>query len=192
MENYWFSSDWHLSHKSIKEKLRPQFSSIEEMDDTIITNMFQNVSKGDQFYFLGDMILGRNKDSLKKVIDLKNKNKIHFHWIIGNHDKKLSKYFFEFCDSVVHIKNIKINNQKITLCHYPMISWNCSHYGAWQLFGHHHCKNHGGPVPIMGKQINVNCEFHNFKPLTFEQIKIEIDKLKNGWDYIEKKDNEND
>jgi calcineurin-like phosphoesterase family protein len=186
--DYWFSSDWHLSHKRMMEILRPEFKTIDEMNTTILDNMFKVTKPGDQMYFAGDLVFTDN-NILEQLLKLIKKHRIHFHWITGNHDKKTPRHVKDRVDSFVSVKDIKINKQKITICHFPMISWNCSHYGAWQLFGHHHRKNHGGPTPIVGKQLNINCEFHDFKPWNFEEIKVEIDKLKKGWDYIEKDGN---
>lgn len=184
--NYWFSSDWHLNHKCLQEKIRSEFSDIHDMNHKILTKMFGVTTRGDQFYFLGDLILG-NKEILDTVFQKIKEYRLHFHLIIGNHDiKNLSKQHLERFASVSKLKDIKIDGQKITLCHFPMISWNASHYGAWQLFGHHHRQNYAGSTPIVGKQINVNCEFHDYKPWNFEEVQEEMKKLKNNWDFIKK------
>lgn len=185
--NHWISSDWHLGHQRIMNILRPEFNDIKVMNETILFNMFENVRPGDQFYFLGDLIF-TNYSWIETILNLIKDKRIHFHFILGNHDKKIPKKFLNEFASVNHMKNIKINDQKITLSHYPMISWNCSHWGAWQLYGHHHRQEHAGDIPELGKQLNVNCEFHNFKPWNFEEIKEIMKNKKDNWNLIKKEE----
>ena len=92
------------------------------------------------------------------------------------------------------IKDISIKTdgekQKITLSHYPMVTWNCSHFGAWQLYGHHHHDYSGDfkyikdYVPSMGKQYNVSVDLHNFKPVSYEKIQEAMKIKPDNWDLL--------
>jgi calcineurin-like phosphoesterase family protein len=176
--NYWFTSDWHLSHKKAYE-LR-SLSSKEHMDSLILDNFFEVVRGGDQVYFLGDLTYIRQAaiDFFKR----KQKN-IHFHFILGNHDKKIiQKTLLEkYCAWYGWLKDIKIDNQKITLCHYMMNSWNCSHWNAWHLFGHHHSREQANYS--QGKTLGVAVDLNNYYPLSFDQIKDFMNNRPNNWDY---------
>lgn len=49
-----FTSDWHLNHKSIL-KYRPQFSSIEEHDQSIFDQLAV-LNKRDTVFVIGDIL----------------------------------------------------------------------------------------------------------------------------------------
>ena len=98
-------------------------------------------------------------------------------YIKGNHDAENYKKI------ATDMMEVSINGQLITLCHYPMISWNKSHFGSWQLYGHHHNNRVAEMFP--GKRCNVGVDNWGFKPVSFDQIKEYMDKQPNNWDYIE-------
>jgi len=179
--NYWFTSDWHLNHKHVMQVCSRPFETVEFMDDTIIYNLYHMTKPGDQVYFLGDLSFNRNVglEFLKKI-----PRNIHFHFIWGNHDKKMWKKdeLLKYCASVQWIKDIKINKQKITLCHYMMSSWNCSHWNAWHLFGHHHNKTQADHA--IGKTMSVCVDLHNFFPVSFDQVKAYMETRHDNWDLV--------
>lgn len=166
MNDVYFSSDLHLGHKNIIPIADRPFKNVEQMNDTITENMF-NIPAGSHLYLLGD--LAWNQQYLQTFLLQKPKG-INIHWILGNHDKRcnkegLRKYF----ETVSRLKVIKVNDIEITLCHYPMLVWHRSYTKeSWQLFGHIH-KN-TIDVPVMGKTANMNCEFWDYKPVSFEQL----------------------
>jgi calcineurin-like phosphoesterase family protein len=45
--------------------------------------------------------------------------------------------------------------QVIVLCHYALRVWDCSHYGAWHLYGHSH-----GELSPMGKSLDVGVDVY--------------------------------
>lgn len=173
----WFTSDWHLGHYNIIKSCNRPFKTVEEMDKIIIDNCFELIKSNDTLYFLGDMSMKRY--IFEKTIDLFIKNKINLIFIKGNHDVIRNYYRYEM------MLETSINGQYITMCHYPMISWNKSHYGSWLLYGH----THNGNIPLNGKMMNVGIDKNNFKPINFDQIKEYMDKQPNNWNYIEKSRN---
>ena len=177
----YFISDIHLSHTNVIKFSGRPFETIEEMDKTIIENVMTPLKAGDDLYFLGD--LSWKQTGSEAFFKALPKN-VRFHWILGNHDKDSHKYK-QHCTSIEIMKEIKINGVSVTLCHYPMLSWNKSHHGAWMLFGHIHTDSHGTSgiaEKTKGKMLNVNCEFHDYKPWNEDQI-IEYMKTKeDNWD----------
>ena len=153
------------------------------MDDNIVEGMIAPLRKGDEFYFLGD--LARNVASAAKFFTRLPKG-VKFFWILGNHERTAGQ-FRHHCTQMTPLKDIKIQGSPATLCHYPMITWNKSHYNAWQLFGHHHISSHGHDKIdqlASGKQLNVNCEMHDYVPWSEDEI-IEYMKARpNNWDLI--------
>ena len=187
----YFSSDWHLGHSRSIEFAKRPFKDVQEMDETIIARMTSPLKKGDDFYFIGD--LAWDPKSAEMFFEAFPR-KARFYWVLGNHDRKdLIERFAGRCAFVGNMLEIKLSvapntpRQNITLCHYPMITWNKSHYNAWQLYGHHHVaswKYDELPWRTPGKQLNVNCEFFGFEPVSEEYL-IEIMNSKpNNWDFI--------
>lgn len=89
--NVWVISDTHFGHKNIlsfKDKdtgdlIRGKtFSSVEEMDETLIDNWNRVVKPGDKIYHLGDVFFGNKIDFMQKWNRLNGKKRL----ILGNHD----------------------------------------------------------------------------------------------------------
>ena len=173
---YWFSSDTHFSHKNIMKYCRRPFATVEEMDKTILNNLEDCVKPGDTLYFLGDLTF--KIESAKIFFDLMKGVEIHF--IIGNHDKKqVLKYARDHSASCLHMKDIKIEDQNITLNHYSMRVWNKSHFDSQMLYGH----SHGGLDPV-GKQWDVGVDNNNFMPLSFPEIQEIMEDRPHNFNYL--------
>ena len=181
----WFTSDWHLGHFATLKFFGRPFELLEEMDDTIIKNIVSVVHPGDEIFFLGD--LSWREDSMKKFLN-QLPHKVQFHWILGNHDKGWRKYKSRV-SSVALMGETKIQGHHVVLCHYPMLTWNRSHYGSWQLFGHHH-QNANGASKLdkltVGKMFNVNLEFNDYKMYSEDDIVSIMERKKDNWDFIKK------
>jgi calcineurin-like phosphoesterase family protein len=189
MNNIYFSSDWHLGHKNIIKYAQRPFTTIEDMN-ILIFNLVKKLPINSYLYFLGD--LGFTTEILDYFFYEVLSPDIRFVWILGNHDFKfesnMDKYI-NYCYDIKEYKSIKIDNQDIFLCHYPMVTWNKSHFNSWLLYGHHHiCANGTEKVfeKMQGKTLNVNLEFHDYKIWSFEEIKEYMNDKPNNWDYIEK------
>jgi calcineurin-like phosphoesterase family protein len=184
-----FTSDLHINHKNmILHNGRSEFKSVDEMNDLILSNLYKKVKPGDDLYVLGDLLLGNGTESSELLLDILNKSKVKFYFIIGNHDK-INENFRRLCTSISYLKEIKIGGNNTTLCHYPLLEWNKSHYNSFLLHGHIHKFSHslkGFKKFPLGKVLNVNVEFHNYEPWTEEEV---IEYMKNrpdNWDYIKK------
>lgn len=183
----YFTSDWHLGHANILKFSKRPFSSVEEMDRTIISNLLEIIQPDDEIYHLGD--LASSKKAADDFFD-RLPRKCRFHWIRGNHDKVFSQ-FRKNCASQSNLKEITINNNgkktTVTLCHYPLITWNKSHYNHWQLYGHHHLYSYGTDQlehKAAGKQINVCVEFHKYKPVSEKQVIQMMHNRPDNWDLL--------
>ena len=182
----YFSSDWHLGHGGVIKFSDRPFVSTQEMNSTILKNMYSVLKKGDILYYLGD--LAWSKSAYYRAFD-ELPDGVDFVWVLGNHDKKEWKQFEHRATQVVDLKEIYIGKNPVTLCHYPMLTWNKSHYNAWMLYGHHHANSHGCnqiKEKSIGKMLNVNCEFNNYMPYSENDIIKIMEKKPNNWDYINK------
>jgi len=178
----WFISDYHLNHIGALN-FRTQYSSVEEMNEGIIKTHNFWVHPRDTVYHIGDFIWkGKPQSFLERLNGT-------FYIIKGNHDRKID---FTIKHKVAHVVdgyyNIKIDKQDITLCHFPMISWNRSHFNSWHLYGHHHTS-----LPPQkadeGKKFNVNFDVVH-RPLEFEEINVLMNQRGDNWDFINKRKEE--
>lgn len=163
----YYTSDLHLSHKNIIEYEKRPFSSIEEMNNTIIDNINYRLSDDDELYILGDFTLEK---SANKVRNLIRRIKCKKHLIIGNHDYFVkNEILCSLFDSVHHYLEIEDDGQKVILFHYPIQNWNLKHYGSIHLYGHVHSKD-----KLQLKEynaFNVGIDVNNFKPITLKELR---------------------
>jgi len=152
--------DLHLDHANIIRYCNRPFSSVREMNKTIIHNWNKTVKRDDLVYFLGDMAFGKSSKNtdhwLKKL-----KGKIIF--IRGNHDRSKKIRF-------VHDMILRYKNHKFLLIHNPE---NLQKQGnGWIIHGHHHNHDLKNYPFISGerKTINVGVELINYKPLDINKL----------------------
>lgn len=168
--NTFFTSDFHFGHKLMCQTRK--FASIEEHDETIISNFNSLVKYSDITYFLGDFCWS----DFNRYINRLNGN---FHFIKGNHDKQVpnSNKILSYNEGY---KNIYIGKQPITLCHFQMATWEKSHFGAWHIYGH----THGFGNPVFGKMMNVALDCTCLRPLSFEEVSRFMDTMPDNWNLI--------
>jgi len=95
-KDIWLISDTHFQHENILkftdsntgELVRGnRFSSVEEMNETMVENWNNTVKPGDIVYHLGDVFMGPREDFLKMWKGLNGSKRL----ILGNHDD--AKFF---------------------------------------------------------------------------------------------------
>ncbi|MFC6259507.1 metallophosphoesterase family protein [Levilactobacillus fujinensis] len=133
----YFTSDTHFFHADLlgDNDFAPRpFSSVEEMNQTIIDNWNARVAPTDTVYHLGDIALYFTKPAVKSdeaVTDVLSQLNGHLELIKGNHDSRaLFKYLsahnpidhgqpkFSFHDVGVLIK---YDHRQYYMTHYPMM-----------------------------------------------------------------------
>jgi calcineurin-like phosphoesterase family protein len=162
----YYTSDLHLGHANIIKLCNRPFADVDEMNNMLITNWNKRVTNGDTVYIVGDLMFRTTEPSL--FLD-KLKGKKHF--VIGNHDSswmkkvELSKYF----ESVERMKVFGNGKCKVTLCHYPMMSFE----GDYLIYGHIH--NHKSDsywqlLRTMEHALNAGVEVNGYMPVAFEEL----------------------
>lgn len=160
-----FTSDMHLGHKNIIRLSDRPFDSLEEMDEEIIRRFNSRVGPQDTVYDLGDTYFKNPKNYLGML----NGNIIR---IKGSHDHDIEQ------PRMLVIKPKDLLDEygeqiSITLCHYPMRSWEKSHYASWHLYGHHH-----GMLLSYGLSFDVGVDCWDYYPVSLEQVKEKMATLK--------------
>lgn len=180
-QNIFFISDLHVGHKNvIKFDGRP-FQDVDEMHVEMIKKWNSVVSDDDDVYFLGDLSFTR--DELTKWFIHSLKGKIHF--ILGNHDRFKSISKLDRWESI-HEYGTEINvkdedtkltrgtqgYQRIIMSHYPILSWNKSHYGSWMIHGHcHGSLMKSFPDYYKRKVMDVGCNCIDYTPISYQEVK---------------------
>jgi calcineurin-like phosphoesterase family protein len=168
-----YTADLHLGHANIIEHCDRPFPNVKEMNQTLIDNWNGVVSNSDTVYVLGDFAF-RSAYSMKPILkDLRGAK----HLIVGNHDKGWMKNLdpSDYFASVSDLKEIddeySQGNIHITLCHYPMLSWNRREYGAIHIHGHIH-NNKGLAFETLRrtKALNAGVEVNDYSPVTLDQL----------------------
>lgn len=167
-----FSSDWHLGHKKVIQYSRRPFADAEEMNEKLLQNWNASVSDKDVGYILGDFSFTKSDETLKII---RRMNGAQIHLILGNHDARMKDWVRKEFDSCQHYLELKIpdaeterGKQTIVLCHFPLLSWNKMHHNSFMLHGH--C--HGTLKDKTGKRLDVGVDVHDYKPISYEQIKL--------------------
>ena len=160
-----YISDLHFGHKNIIISDNRPFSSVEEMNETLISNWNSVVTNADKVYVLGDLFWDNRR----------------LHLIQGNHDKLNTslRQRFEWIENYAEIDD---KSNKIILCHYPIAHWKNADYGTIHLYGHIHQSRDSRPfeeyVAAMKKRsfpykcYNVGCmmPYMNYTPRTLDEI----------------------
>lgn len=161
----WITSDTHFNHANILKYCNRPFRDVTEMNETIIDNWNSVVGKDEFVYHLGDFCFGRTNGDFNRIFYRLNGKIIFIH---GNHDKLTYQFrdkFYEYHQPGMH--QTMIDGIKVTLCHYSMRTWNCSHRGAYHLYGHSH-----GTLPddpnSLSFDVGVDC--HNFTPISWKKV----------------------
>ena len=101
--------------------------------------------------------------------------------VLGNHDKMSQEVYSCFTEVFPGIKDLTVEKQKVTLCHYPMRSWNCSFHGSWHLFGHVHSRLENVNTGL-SFDVGVDVPAWDYKPVSWEQIKEKMETKKPAWE----------
>lgn len=132
----WFTSDLHLGHKNVLAFQGRPFSSIDEMNSGLLLAINKRVKACDILYILGDVAYknaGGFSAAAQMVASLRCK-KIRL--VLGNHDASYASKWIEsgLFETVSRLEEFPAKGfgyqAELTLCHYPLLSWNRSHHNG--------------------------------------------------------------
>ena len=162
MYDSFFIADTHFNHARIIEYCKRPFSSAKEMNETIIKNWNDIVKPKDYVYHLGDFGWGNCSSIFNRLNG-------HKFLLKGSHEKDNLRHPWSW---VKCCYGLNINGEYIWLSHRPHRAWQRSFHGSWHLFGHVH-----GKLPPYGKSFDIGVDCWSFRPVHFDEIKLEMDKL---------------
>lgn len=132
--NKFYIADWHYNHaNAIAFDNRP-FTSVEEMNESLIQRWNNVVGDEDTVYILGDMFWCKQEEAMPVLDKLKGKKIL----IKGNHDKCNNTDFAKKFEKITEYMEIKDGDRNIVLCHYPIPCFKNHFYGWYHLYGHVH------------------------------------------------------
>lgn len=167
-KNYFVISDTHWQHENIlkftKEDgtlVRPEFFSVQEMDEIMIENWNKEVKNQDDIvYHLGDVTFGSYEKFCNSIAPRLNGRK---RLIIGNHDRLKGTRLMDFFEKVDLWKPLEAFS--IVLTHFPIEEKLFRHGCTHNVHGHLHEKSLKSPI-----HANICVEKTGYKPVNFEEI----------------------
>lgn len=174
MGEIWFSSDLHLNHQKNFIWEERGFSSVEEMNATIIDNFNSIIHPCDTLYLLGDNWLNCSVEEGIALLHQIRCKDIRF--IFGNHDgPQRREALKEVGMPLGWAEMIKDAKKYYLLSHYPTQTANYDDEWATavrNLHGHSHQKS-----PLSGDfQVNVGVDAWNNRPVSFGEVKELLNK----------------
>lgn len=151
-----FTSDLHINH--IRGSQWRGFSSLDEHNNFIIDSFNSVVKNKDARVFIVGDVLFQPATSMHFLRRLYGKKYL----ILGNHDVDPRRYgdIFEGI-----LGSFSVDGQ-YAVTHIPIHSSQMERF-KFNIHGHEHMMNITIRDP---RYINVNCELHDYKPITFDNI----------------------
>lgn len=170
--NIFFTSDEHYQSPSIIRICNRPFSSVEEMDETMIDRHNEVVRAGDLVYHNGDIYLGKRTGANKGLEEARSLfarlNGQHY-LVLGNHDelaRQMTGFIWQKDLARLRSKGLPEGVPDIVLCHYALRSWEKRLYGSWHLYGHSH-----GNLPEDGSpSFDVGVDCWDYRPVSIDQV----------------------
>ena len=161
MINTFFIGDLHISHKNIIGFCRPEFDSIDEMNETMIERWNAVVCPKDNVWHLGDVCFGRHN------MHMMSRFNGNIRLVMGNHDHYPVEEYLLYFKKLVGVTQYK----QCVLTHIPIHPQQFYRF-ALNIHGHLHEMKIDDP-----RYFNVSCEQLNYTPIAWEEIKEQRKEL---------------
>lgn len=174
----WFTSDTHYGHRNIVRGVSSwgnksgcrDFDTLEAMNDAMVERINQYVQADDVLYHIGDWSMGghHNIAEFRKRLNCRE-----IHLVYGNHDQHIRKNMRNersLFTSVQPLMMTRIGEQRIVMCHFPMLVWEDHHRGVWHFHGHSH-GHLNDQAYYTRKVIDVGIDAHpEFRPYRLDEV----------------------
>lgn len=167
-----FTSDTHFGHAKLMEhyKDRGKYGTLEAHDEALIKNWNRDISPKDTVYHIGDFSMGNDDVGINVLRRLNG----HKYLVPGNHDKRILRnpdFRAGWKEVLPSLYELKVNKERIILCHFPIWEWNKAHRGSWHIHGH----VHGMPTGIPGKILDAGIDGNGLRPYNWDTVKEFMD-----------------
>jgi calcineurin-like phosphoesterase family protein len=186
----YITSDTHFGHTNIIKYSNRPFENVDEMNEQLIARWNAKIPPGSIVYHLGDFAFMKRED---RIIELAKRLNGTIRLVMGNHDRLKGKVrdCFEWVRPYYESKTD--DGIKVTMCHYPFMTWNKSHRNSWSLHGHCHGNLQTYPNMIAEmlaskgfdeasllvlaefgtepRRLDVGVDTNNYEPYSFDEIK---------------------
>lgn len=165
------TSDTHFGHENIIKYVNRPFQTVEEMDETLISNINKTVGEDDELYILGDFCMNggySKRSAYRNQINCRN-----VHLILGNHDTRLIANFRlspfkseqDYCE-------LEYKDIKFCLSHYPFLSWNGRERKSIMCHGHIHSNVRNNEINQWQRlrRFDVGVDANNYTPVSLDYI----------------------
>jgi calcineurin-like phosphoesterase family protein len=163
--------------------LRVSEESVDRMNHALVANINARVGPDDILWCLGDWVWGRGNIIVHNARWFRDQIRcrtIHLVW--GNHDDRRIAHLFASTHEQTEIEDSDV---RLTLNHYPMITWNNQHHGSIyapniHLYGHVHARYQSHPAANPLKDaaawaaLDVGFDGHDFQVWSLEEIVREL------------------
>lgn len=169
------TSDPHFGHNNIIKYVDRPFKDSEEMDEALIKNFNNTVNANDILYILGDFTMYGSYKKCMKYREQLNCN--HIHLVVGNHDKRFYKGYFEIGKPAVYESEqdyleLNYHGTRFCLSHYPFLSWHGREQGAIMCHGHIHSKRRSNEINQWQqlRRFDVGVDANDYTPVSIDYI----------------------
>lgn len=168
MANLWFTSDTHFGHAAIltflaegpdgiARPIRPEFTSITEMDETLVERWNEVVRPQDKVYHLGDVTI--RKANLPIVRRLNG----HKRLLRGNHDIFRTRDYLAAGFEEISASRVL---DGIIFTHIPIHPWSLGRFQG-NVHGHIHERAPFGP-----RYVNISVERTGYRPVSLDEVRL--------------------
>jgi calcineurin-like phosphoesterase family protein len=154
-----FTADTHFSHKKVIEYDYLTFVSVEEMNETIVSNWNSKIAPDDYVYHLGDVGFG------KDIGEWVNRLNGHKFLIRGNHDRGKTGFWKKYFEWVQDDHFWVGDGYGFYLRHRRIHEWVGKNRFIYHLHGH----SHGKAAPMQGV-VDVGMVNWKHTPLSADEI----------------------
>ena len=159
----YFTADTHFRHAAVLGMCNRPFKTIGHHDSVLVERWNAVVRPEDEVWHLGDFAFGAVAEA-RQIFDLLNGRK---HLVRGNHEKASVAGWPRV--SVHEIADIRIDGERIVMCHYPIAEWPGYWKGALHLYGHVH-----GNRQVAGA-CDVGVDVWGYRPVTLREIRRRVE-----------------
>lgn len=179
-----FTSDLHLGHLKVAE-LRG-FNSVQDHDDTILSNWCEVVAEEDIVWVLGDLTIGRRDlpGALAALHQLPGRKRL----ILGNHDPghprfrdahRWSDTYATVFEHMATCARIKIQGREVLLSHFPYErdrgeirheQWRLPDLGSTLVHGHTHGTERRSYSRTGSLELHVGLDAWELRPVSDREL----------------------